>query len=174
MAGLVMVIHIIACLGLIIIVLVQRGRGGGLVENFSGLESMFGVKTSLFLTRTTTVFSVIFFITCLSLTFFSVKQSRSLLRGKIPAPVSGTAAIPEPAQEAAGQQSVPEAALPVTPPAGVEIPKPGMESEFQKETPAAPLKKTEPVKGLVPVQEVTPQDLQGPSGEEKKEQQTVK
>jgi preprotein translocase subunit SecG len=163
MAGLVVAIHLIACLGLIIIVLVQRGRGGGLVESFSGLESMFGVKTSVFLTRTTTVFSIMFFITCLLLTFFSVRQSRSLLRGKIPAPVTQTSPLQEQAKEAAEQ-------LPVTHPVAAEAPKISKEAEFQKETPAAPLKKTEPVKGLVPVQEVTPQDLQGPAVEDKKEQ----
>jgi preprotein translocase subunit SecG len=175
MAGLVVAIHVIACLGLIIIVLVQRGRGGGLVESFSGLESMFGVKTSTFLTRTTTVFSIIFFITCLLLTFFSVRQSRSLLRGKISAPVTtGSTPLPEQAKGAAGQQAVPAVQPPVTQPVAAVDPKLSKEPEFKKETAAAPLMKTEPVKGLVPVQEVTPQDLQGPAAEEKKEQPKAK
>ncbi|MFA5361969.1 MAG: preprotein translocase subunit SecG [Candidatus Omnitrophota bacterium] len=174
MAGLVVAIHLIACLGLIVIVLVQRGRGGGLVESFSGLESMFGVKTSVFLTRTTTVFSVIFFITCLLLTFFSVRQSRSLLSGKIPAPVTGTTPLAEQEKGAVGPQAVPAAQPPVTQPVAAEAPKLSKESEFMKETPAAPLKKTDPVKGLVPVQEVTPQDLQGSAVEENKEQPKAK
>ncbi len=175
MAGLVVVIHIIACLGLIIIVLVQRGRGGGLVESFSGLESMFGVKTSVFLTRTTTVFSIIFFITCLLLTFLSVRQSRSLIRVRSAAPVPAAAPGAEQPQAAAGQQpAAPEVAPPVMQPVAAETPKLSKEPEFQKETPAAPLKKTEPVKGLVPVQEVTPQDLQGTAVEEKKEQPKAK
>lgn len=72
-------IHVIACTLLIIIILIQRGRGGGLVENLSGVESMFGVKTNTFLSRTTTVLSVLFFFTCLSLAFLSAKQSKSLL-----------------------------------------------------------------------------------------------
>ncbi len=78
--GLVIVMHVIVCLALIIIVLVQSGRGGGLVESFSGLESMLGTKTNAFLTRTTNVLSILFFITCLSLAFLSIKQSRSLMR----------------------------------------------------------------------------------------------
>lgn len=80
MMGLVIVIHIIVCALLITIILIQSGRGGGLVDNFSGIESMLGTKTNAFLTKTTTVLSVLFFITCLSLAFLSLKQSRSLMR----------------------------------------------------------------------------------------------
>lgn len=79
MMGLVIGVHVIACIFLIIIILVQAGRGGGLVENFSGVESMFGTKTNAFLTRSTSVLSVIFFITCLSLAFMSSRQSKSLM-----------------------------------------------------------------------------------------------
>ena len=75
------VIHVIICVGLIAIVLVQRGRGGGLVESFSAVESMFGTRTNEFLTRTTSVLSTLFFITCLSLAALSVKQGKSFLSG---------------------------------------------------------------------------------------------
>ncbi|MDD5129581.1 MAG: preprotein translocase subunit SecG [Candidatus Omnitrophica bacterium] len=73
-------IHVTACVVLIVLVLIQRGRGAGLVESFAGVESMFGTKTSVFLTRTTTIMSVVFFITCLALAVLSVKQSKSLMR----------------------------------------------------------------------------------------------
>lgn len=82
MIGFVITIHVIACLLLIIIILIQSGRGGGLVESFSGVESMFGPKTNSFLTRATTILSILFFITCLSLALLSAKQSRSLMRDK--------------------------------------------------------------------------------------------
>ncbi len=75
----VIIIHVVACFVLIGLVLIQRGRGSGLVESFQGVESMFGTKTNTFLTRTTTVLSILFFITCLSLAALSVRQSRSLL-----------------------------------------------------------------------------------------------
>ena len=80
MMGFVITIHVIVCVLLIIIILIQAGRGGGLVEGFSGVESMFGTKTNTFLTRTTTVLSVLFLLTCLSLAFLSARQSRSLMR----------------------------------------------------------------------------------------------
>jgi len=80
----VIAIHSIICVTLIILVLIQRGRGGGLVESFQGVESMFGTKTNEFLTRTTTILSILFFITCVSLALLSVRQSRSLLRNVKP------------------------------------------------------------------------------------------
>jgi preprotein translocase subunit SecG len=80
MMTLIVIIHVIACVILITLVLIQRGRGAGLVESFAGVESMFGTKTNAFLTRTTTVMSIVFFITCLTLAVLSVRQSKSLLR----------------------------------------------------------------------------------------------
>lgn len=98
---LIIIIHVIVCIALIALVLIQRGRGGGLVESFSGVESMFGTKTNAFLTRLTTVLSAIFFISCLSLAILSVRQSRSLMKDvKAPAP--------QPAEEEAPSKSAPK------------------------------------------------------------------
>ena len=80
----IVVIHVIICMALIGLVLIQRGRGSGLVESFQGVESMFGTKTNTFLTRTTTILSILFFITCLSLAVLSVRQSKSLMRNVRP------------------------------------------------------------------------------------------
>jgi len=93
-------IHLIACALLIILVLIQRGRGSGLVESFAGVESMFGTKTSSFLTRTTTICAVVFFFTCLSLAILSVRQSKSLLANAKPAVAQKT-------QGAQAQESIP-------------------------------------------------------------------
>ncbi len=97
MITLLVVFHVIACFLLITLVLIQRGRGSGLVESFAGVESMFGTKTNAFLTRTTTVLSIVFFFTCLSLAILSVKQSRSLLSNvkTIPLAVSQPITKPE-------------------------------------------------------------------------------
>lgn len=80
MLGLIIAIHIIVCIFLIGIILIQAGRGGGLVEGFSGVESMFGTKTNTFLTRTTTILATLFMLTCVSLALLSVRQSKSLMR----------------------------------------------------------------------------------------------
>jgi preprotein translocase subunit SecG len=106
MMGLVVVLHIVICVGLIAIVLVQRGRGGGFVEGFSGLESVFGTKTSEFLTKMTTFFAVTFFCTCLILAFLSLKQSKSLMRDvKIKEPVV-TGNVTEPPEVKVVEQAV--------------------------------------------------------------------
>ncbi len=88
MMGFIIVLHVIICILLIILVLIQSGRGGGLVDNLSNIESMFGTKTNAFLTKSTTVLSTLFFITCLSLAVLSLRQSRSLMETVKPEPVS--------------------------------------------------------------------------------------
>ncbi len=75
----IIILHAVICVALIGLVLIQRGRGSGLVESFSGVESMFGTKTNAFLTRATTVLSIFFVLTCLSLAVLSIKQSKSLM-----------------------------------------------------------------------------------------------
>lgn len=108
MMTVIIIIHGIVCALLITIILIQRGRGGGLAESFSGVESMFGTKTSAFLTRATTVLSIMFFVTCLSLAVFSARQSRSLLRDlKIPAQAPAAAQPPQ-AASVAGEQTAPQ------------------------------------------------------------------
>lgn len=77
---LIIIIHVIACISLIGLILVQRGRGGGLVDSLQGLETVFGTKTSAFLTKTTSLMATVFFCTCLSLAFFSLQQGRSLVK----------------------------------------------------------------------------------------------
>lgn len=79
MFGLIIFIHVTVCVLLIIVILIQRGHGGGLVESFSGVESMFGTKTNTFLSRFTTVLSTLFLFTCLALAVFSARQSKSLM-----------------------------------------------------------------------------------------------
>ena len=73
-------IHIIICVFLIIIVLIQAGRGGGLSESFSNAESVFGTKTNAFLVRATTVLAISFFVSCLSLAFLSKQKTKSILK----------------------------------------------------------------------------------------------
>ena len=72
-------IHVIVSLFLILVILIQSGRGGGLVETFSGVESLFGAKTSTFLVRLTSILAAIFIITCLCLAFLSRERAKSLM-----------------------------------------------------------------------------------------------
>lgn len=80
-------IHIIACISLILIVLVQQGRGGGLIESFSSAESIFGTKTNTFLVKATSILAVVFFVTCLAIAFLSIQKNKSLIETTYKPPV---------------------------------------------------------------------------------------
>lgn len=105
--GFVITVHVIACILLIVLILIQSGRGGGLVEGFSGVESMFGPKTNVFLTRMTTVLGITFFLTCIALAFLSTQQSKSLMSRAKPQKIETqsqapqTTSQPSPASETA-------------------------------------------------------------------------
>ncbi|MDP2942552.1 MAG: preprotein translocase subunit SecG [Candidatus Omnitrophota bacterium] len=75
--------HVLACLVLIGVILLQAGKGGGLSAEFGGggggFQSIFGTKTSAFLTRATAVCAVIFLTTSLTLALVSAKRGESLV-----------------------------------------------------------------------------------------------
>lgn len=73
-------IHTVVCILLVVVILMQSGRGGGLTESFASAESMFGAQTNSFMVKSTTVLSVIFFATCLGLALFSLQKEKSLMR----------------------------------------------------------------------------------------------
>ncbi len=117
MFAFVITVHIIACFLLIIIVLIQQGKGGGLIDTLSSAESIFGTKTNTFLVKATSVLSVIFFFTCLSLAFLSIQRNKSLIdttyRKTSRAPLTKTHEQTTAATSRANQQS---AAAPQTMP----------------------------------------------------------
>jgi len=80
--GFILVIHVIVCVLLVISILMQAGRGGGLTETFQSAESMFGTKTNVFMVRLTTILAIIFFSTSMILAFNSSKVDQSLMANK--------------------------------------------------------------------------------------------
>ncbi len=78
--GLFIFVHAMVSILLIVIVLMQSGRGGGLTEGFGGAaESVFGAKTNEFMIRTTGIAAAIFLVTSLSLAHLSSRADRSLM-----------------------------------------------------------------------------------------------
>ena len=80
---LVVCLHIIVCLVLIIVILLQAGRGQGLTgSSFGGgnVQSLFGTKASSFLTKATSVCAILFLFTCIGLNIIEVQKSRSLFK----------------------------------------------------------------------------------------------
>ena len=77
------VVHVVACLLLILVILLQAGRGQGLASASFGsgnVQSVFGTRAGDFLTKATTVAAVLFLVTCISLDILEAQKSRSLLR----------------------------------------------------------------------------------------------
>lgn len=67
------------CIGLIFSILIQSGRGGGLVDSFSSAETIFGTKTNKYLVRFSAVLAVLFFSLTVIIAFLSKQRSRSLM-----------------------------------------------------------------------------------------------
>ena len=81
-------IHIIVCIFLIVLVLLQPGKGGGLGSVFGGgsSDSVFGSSGAApFLTKLTRLLPLIFVITSLSLGYFSVRSIKSTVISDVPA-----------------------------------------------------------------------------------------
>jgi preprotein translocase subunit SecG len=136
------VLHILVCFFLVLVVLIQPGKSGGLGAAFggAGATQVFGGRgAGNFLSRTTWICAALFFVTSMTLAYISSSTDDSLSRRakepevhavKLPgadkAPEAAGAAAPdtpaepapveEPAGEAPSAESAPESAPP-TPPA---------------------------------------------------------
>ena len=94
--GFVVFLHIVVCIFLIMVVLLQQGRSADLAGAFGGQGSQtaFGPRAAAnVLTRLTTWSAVIFMLTSISLTVLYVRSvgTHSVLEGVKPAPVSAPA-----------------------------------------------------------------------------------
>jgi preprotein translocase subunit SecG len=98
-------VHIIACLFLIAVVLLQQGKGQDLASAFGGggSQTAFGPRGSAtVLSRATTILAAVFMIS--SLTLSVLKPGRSSVLDQVPAE---TAATPAPAAEEGAPPTVP-------------------------------------------------------------------
>ena len=74
MQTLVLVIHVLAAVGIVVLVLLQHGKGADMGAAFGSgsAGSLFGsAGAANFLSRTTAILAVVFFATSLGLTYFS-------------------------------------------------------------------------------------------------------
>jgi preprotein translocase subunit SecG len=82
------IVHIVVCVSLIGLILVQQGKGAETGASFgSGAsQTVFGSQGSAnFITRSTAVMTAIFFITCLTLGYFAFQhQKESRIDSLIP------------------------------------------------------------------------------------------
>jgi preprotein translocase subunit SecG len=123
--GLVMVVHVIVCVFLIIVVLLQSGKAADLAGAFGGMGSQtaFGPRGSAtLLSKATTVSAILFMITSLALSILATHTSGvspTVLEEKPNAPVQ----------------------VPVQAPAQKSAPTPPAPAQTQTPTPPVPTKK---------------------------------
>lgn len=123
MATFILIIHLIVCVFLIFIVLIQSGKGAELGAAFGGSgQTLFGARgAATIFSKLTTIAAIVFMITSLSLAVVTTK-SGSVIK-TTPAP-AGQKSMPQPAMPGAGpvQQSAPMAPAPAGTPAPQSAP----------------------------------------------------
>ena len=95
----IIVVHILVCAALILIVLLQAGKGAEMGAAFGGAsQTIFGSAGAMgFLSKLTTVAAVIFMITSLLLTFTSSRRASTVMKER-PAPTAPSAPSEMPVQ----------------------------------------------------------------------------
>ena len=112
MSVLLIVIHVLVCVALIMIVLLQTGKGADMGAAFGGgsSQTLFGsTGASTFLSKATTIAAVVFMVTSLGLAYVSTHQTGGSLLTDTPAAVEQEATTSPPA-DAQSTQDTPEAA----------------------------------------------------------------
>lgn len=119
------IIHIIVCLFLMVVVLLQSGKAADLAGAFGGMGSQtaFGPRGSAtVLSRATTIAAAVFMVTSLSLAILATRGSSStgsvLERQKTPVKTAPA----QPAQKAPGSPGTP-ITIPITPAPAQPAPK---------------------------------------------------
>ncbi len=146
--GLITMVHIVVCIGLMAAILLQSGKGGGLAGAFGAgsSQTLFGGRgAATFLSRATTFLAVTFFITSLTLGLQASRSGgagRSLIqeearkrgqqREATEAPTAGTQPAPGPS---AGQPPVTGVNQPSV--TGVALPAPSQAPPAKTPAPSA-------------------------------------
>lgn len=128
MSSIIIIIHIIVAVALILIVLLQTGKGADMGAAFGGgaSQTLFGgAGASTFLSRLTTIAAIIFMLTSLGLAYFSSHRTTRSVMSQLPATTTEqTEQVPS---EAPVQTEQAQSEVPVKPMA--------KEADVAKETP---------------------------------------
>ncbi len=95
------VIHLLVCVFLILVVLLQTGKGADIAAAFggSGSQTAFGARgAATLLTRLTTISAIMFMITCLALAFFANSGGRSVVPDEAVPAEQSAPAVPPPSE----------------------------------------------------------------------------
>ena len=162
MYTIVVVFHVLACMALILIVLLQTGKGAEMGAAFGGAsQTLFGGSGgTTFLGRLTTGAAVAFMITCLGLTYLSAGPSTKSVMEDVPVATTEAPLLPDakpiqPGAEPAAPQTAPKpeaSAVPVSP----DKQAPQAKEATQAQQPTKEETKTTPAKPQEKRQEKAP------------------
>ncbi len=105
------VIHILACLGLIGLVMIQDSKGGGVFASQSSSNSLLGAGGATTLAQNATkVMAFVFAATCITLSIIAAKGEKSVVEGGVipTTPVTAAPANPAPTETAPATTPAPE------------------------------------------------------------------
>jgi len=117
MSTAIIVIHVVVCIALILIVLLQTGKGAGLGAAFGGsTQTVFGATGAAgFFEKLTTAVAIIFMVTSLSLTYISARSGgRSVMKAPAAEEEKATPNLPGDTLPEKGQPAS-SSTLPATP-----------------------------------------------------------
>ncbi len=115
MQTLITILHIIICIVLVLVVLLQTGKGANMGAVFGGSsQTVFGSSgPGGFLSRMTTIIAIVFMLTSFGLTYMVSQKSPSLMEGSVKKAAQQTAPIPKP--EAPAPAAAPTTQQPAAP-----------------------------------------------------------
>jgi preprotein translocase subunit SecG len=140
-------VHVIVCIILVLVVLLQSGKGADLAGAFGGgaTQTAFGSRgPASFLSRMTTVAAVLFMLTCIGLAKISTNTTKS--EGKSILETTGKPAAKQTEQKPAANTGTPQAA-----PSPEEIRKIQEEYQAKQKQQAAPAPSPAPAEAKKPV-----------------------
>ncbi|HIJ91015.1 MAG: preprotein translocase subunit SecG [Desulfobulbaceae bacterium] len=108
MTTLLTIVHIVVCLFLVVIVLLQQGKGASMGASFGGSsQTVFGTEGPLpLLNKITTWAAVIFMLTSISLAYMSSRVGDgSVMKEVVPVTAPQSTPIPLPAADGAAPQA---------------------------------------------------------------------
>lgn len=94
MLTILIIIHVIVCIALILIVLLQKGKGADMGAAFGGggSQTLFGTSgAGTFLTKATTTVAIIFMVTSVSIAYLSSHRQGKSIMAKEPVTQQSTA-----------------------------------------------------------------------------------
>jgi len=101
--GLITLIHVVVCVILIVVVLLQHGKSADIAATFGGAGSQtaFGPRgTATLLSKITTWSAIVFMLTSISLTMFGTRnRSTSIMQNERSAPTAPATPSPSPQQK---------------------------------------------------------------------------